>query len=92
MGMGSAFRAGADFSRLTPLGATGDVCIQFVKQNTFVEVNEEGTEAAAVTSVGIGLSSLPPSMRFDRPFLFAIRERSTGTILFLGRMGHPSAR
>jgi serine protease inhibitor len=90
MGMGAAFRGGADFSRLTPLGATGEVCIQFVKQNTFVEVNEEGTEAAAVTTVGVGVTSAPVPFVADRPFLFAIRERLSGTLLFLGAIGDPT--
>jgi serpin B len=51
-----------------------------------VEVNEEGTEAAAATSVGIGVTSAPPSMVVDRPFMFAIRERLSGTVVFLGVM------
>ena len=86
MGMGRAFSPEADFSNLTP----EDVCIQFVRQKTFVEVDEEGTEAAAVTVVGVGVTSLPPSLRVDRPFLFAIRERLSGTILFMGTIGDPT--
>jgi serpin B len=54
-----------------------------------VQVDEEGTEAAAVTSVEIGLTSAPPRILVDRPFLFAIRERLSGTILFLGRVTDP---
>jgi serpin B len=59
-----------------------------VEQKTFVEVNEEGTEAAAATAVGVGVTSAPlvVTMRVDRPFVFAIRERLSGTILFLGVM------
>ena len=90
MGMGVAFGDAADFTRLTPLARTDPVCIHFVKQNTFVEVNEEGTEAAAVTSVGIGAVSAPPAFVADRPFLFAIRERLSGTILFMGAIGDPT--
>jgi len=56
-----------------------------------VDVNEEGTEAAAATSVEIGLTSLPASLMVDRPFVFAIRERLSGTILFLGRVMNPAA-
>jgi serine protease inhibitor len=51
-----------------------------------VDVNEEGTSAAAATSVGIGLTSAPMTVQFDRPFLFAIRERHSGTILFVGQV------
>jgi serpin B len=55
-----------------------------------VNVDEEGTEAAAVTSVGVGVVSLPlPLLRADRPFLFAIRERFSGTLLFVGKMAVP---
>jgi serine protease inhibitor len=88
MGMESAFCEGcADFTRMSPLG--DQLFIDFVQQNTFVNVNEEGTEAAAVTTVGIGVTSLPPSIRFDRPFVFVIRERLTGTILFMGKVAVP---
>lgn len=89
MGMGIAFDASAaDFSRLTP----GRAHISSVLQKTFVEVNEEGTEAAAVTVVTIGVTSAPQRvvMTVDRPFLFAIRERFSGTILFMGTIGDPT--
>jgi serpin B len=92
LGMGIVFdRGNADFSRLVAPGAEvpGNLFITEVKQKTFVDVNEEGTEAAAATSVGIGVTSLPPTMRVDRPFLFAIRERFSGTILFLGLVENP---
>jgi serine protease inhibitor len=88
MGMENAFCEGcADFTRMSPLGR--DLFIDFVKQNTFVNVNEEGTEAAAVTTVGVGVTSAPPSIRFDRPFVFVIRERLSGTILFMGKVAVP---
>lgn len=88
MGMEHAFCEGcADFTRMSPLG--DELFIDFVKQNTFVNVNEEGTEAAAVTTVGIGVTSAPPSIRFDRPFVVVIRERLTGTILFIGKVAVP---
>jgi serpin B len=63
--------------------------ISFVKQNSFVDVNEEGTEAAAVTTVGIVPTSAPVPIRIDRPFVFAIRERLSGTILFMGKIVDP---
>ena len=90
MGMERAFCEGcADFTRMSPLGR--DLFISFVKQNTFVNVNEEGTEAAAVTTVGVEVTSMPPSIRFDRPFVFVIRERLSGTILFMGKVAVPIA-
>jgi serine protease inhibitor len=85
MGLGSAFVA-ADFTPMSPRGK--ELVITKVIQKTFVDVNEEGTEAAAATSVGIGLTSAPlvTTVRFDRPFIFAIRERFSGTILFIGKI------
>ncbi|MGD8700241.1 MAG: serpin family protein [Gemmatimonadales bacterium] len=87
LGMEVAFVGGAaDFSRI----AVGrELYISRVKQKTFVEVDEEGTEAAAVTVVEMRETSIPsgpPLMRVDRPFLFAIRERFSGTILFIGKI------
>ena len=80
IGMGPAFGPGADFSRLFE---SGGGWISEVKQKSFVRVDEEGTEAAAVTSVAVA-TSMPPQVRGDRPFFFAIRERLSGTILFMG--------
>jgi len=86
MGLGLAFSDHADF---TPMSVRGkELDISRVLQKTFVDVNEEGTEAAAATVVGIQLTSLqlPLTVRFDRPFVFAIRERFSGTILFIGKI------
>ncbi|HJR63153.1 MAG TPA: serpin family protein [Gemmatimonadaceae bacterium] len=84
LGMGIAFAPGvADFTRMA---AAGGLYIDYVKQKTFVDVHEDGTEAAAVTAVAIREASAPPAMRVDRPFIFAIRERFSGTILFIGKV------
>jgi serpin B len=74
----------ADLTRMSPLGR--ELYITKVLQKTFVDVDEAGTEAAAATLVGVGLVSLPPSFRADRPFLVVIRERFSGTILFIGKI------
>jgi serine protease inhibitor len=88
MGMGEAFVPRvADFRRINP--DRNDLHISRVVQKSFIDVHELGTEAAAATVVVGSLTSMPPEFTFDRPFLFAIRERSTGTILFLGRVGDP---
>jgi serine protease inhibitor len=79
----------ADFGRITD--TRDDLYIFEVRQKTFVKVDEKGTEAAAATSVGVGVVSVPPNITFDRPFLFAIRERLSGTILFMGVIGDPTA-
>jgi serine protease inhibitor len=88
LGMGIAFQPGvADFTRIADMR---DLHISRVKQKAFIDVHELGTEAAAATAVFIGPTSMPPELRFDRPFIFAIQERSTGTLLFIGRVGDPS--
>jgi serine protease inhibitor len=87
MGMGIAFDPWAsDFSRIAPVD---DLHISRVRQKSFIDVHELGTEAAAATSTTMGVTSMPPLLHFDRPFLFAIRERSSGTLLFVGRIGEP---
>jgi serpin B len=88
MGMDVAFRPGADFTRLSPIG--DQLCIDFVRQKTFIEVDERGTRAAAVTAVGVVLTSFSGFV-VDRPFVFAIRERLSGTLLFVGLVGDPTA-
>lgn len=86
MGMEVAFTDKANFTGILP---EGGLLITDVKHKTFIEVNEEGTEAAAVTSVEISLTSIGNFITFNKPFLFAIAEKSTGTILFIGRMMKP---
>lgn len=89
LGMGLAFRDDADFSGIN---GSGGLKIDEVMHKSFIEVNEEGTEAAAVTSVVMVLTSVPTTYQFkvDRPFLFVIREMSSGLILFIGQMNDPS--
>jgi serpin B len=87
MGMEQAFSdLQADFSRMSEVT---DLFISEVRQKTYMKVDEEGTEAAAATSVGIMPTSLPPGITLDRPYLLAIRERLSGTILFLGAIRDP---
>ncbi len=87
MGMQDAFDPYlADLSAISD----EDIFVSFVQQNTFVDVNEQGTEAAAVTTVAIGRTSLPPQFNVDRPFIFAIRERTTNALLFIGSLMDPT--
>jgi len=90
MGMPTAFTRAADFSGM----ATAErLEIADVIHKAFVDVNEEGTEAAAATAVVVTTKSLPPpSPRFvaDHPFLFLIRDTRNGSILFLGRLAEPT--
>ncbi|MFC1725516.1 serpin family protein [candidate division KSB1 bacterium] len=89
LGMGIAFTGGADFTKINPVE---QLFISKVKHKTFVDVNEEGTEAAAVTVVEMQLTSAPVSttMKVDRPFIFVIRESNSGTMLFMGKITEPS--
>ena len=89
MGMGIAFvPGGADFSGI----ADAQLNIDEVKHKAVIEVNEEGSEAAAVTSVVIVETSVPliPAMYVDKPFVFAIRDTQSNGILFIGKMMNPN--
>ena len=91
MGMGIAFTDSADFTRINH---AGNLFISRVLHKTFIDVNEEGTEAAAVTAVEISLTSAGGGTQTvpfiaDKPFLFLIREKSTGSILFIGKLSQP---
>lgn len=98
LGMGVAFEPyGANFGKMLPLEQFGgeNVYISFVLHKTFCEVNEEGTEAAAVTVVEIRVTSVGPgpqpfTFRADRPFFYAIRDNESGTILFMGSVVDPA--
>ncbi|MCT7983753.1 serpin family protein [Laspinema sp. A4] len=85
MNMGIAFSPEADFSSIT----SGPFFLSKVKHKTFLEVNEEGTEASGVTAV-VATRSMPRQMIIDRPFFFAIRDDTTGTVLFMGTLVNPT--
>jgi serpin B len=88
MGMTDAF-SGADFSGMD---GTRSLSISEVVHKAFVDVNEEGTEAAAATAVVIRATAVQrvTAFRADHPFLFLIRDRHTGSILFMGRVMNPA--
>ncbi|WP_185956549.1 serpin family protein [Changchengzhania lutea] len=87
LGLGIAFTGSANFSGLSDMGTQ----ISFVLQKTFIDVNETGTEAAAVTVVGIEVTSTngPKQFLLDRPFVFVITEKETGSICFMGKVAIP---
>jgi serine protease inhibitor len=91
MGMGPAFEGG--FEGMAD-GGEENLFISKVLQKTYIDVNEEGTEAAAVTSAEVQLTAMPAdspfTMSVDRPFFFAIRDNQTGALLFLGSIVDPS--
>jgi serpin B len=91
LGMRQAFGKGANFAGLN--GNENDLYISFVVHKAFVDVNEEGTEAAAATAVGVETKSKPPpppAFRADHPFVYLIRDNKSGAVLFLGRLSDPS--
>jgi serpin B len=92
MGMGIAFTDGADFTNIAEFPP---LLISDVLHQAFIETNEEGTEAAAATIVIIGTTSIGPTTPFpfvaDHPFIYIIREVTTGSIIFMGRVSDPLA-
>ncbi|MHC4915373.1 MAG: sigma-70 family RNA polymerase sigma factor [Planctomycetota bacterium] len=89
LGMPDAFNdATADFSGID--GKKHWLYIQAVVHKAFVDVTERGTEAGAATAVVMGVRSMPPQFTCDRPFLYLIRDKVTGAILFMGRVTDPT--
>lgn len=86
MGMPTMFSDAADLSKIS--APAGKIKVGFVKQNTFVAIDEKGTEAAAVTTIDIKLTSAPilPEFICNRPFAFFISEKQSNTILFAGKI------
>jgi len=90
LGMDMAFNPyEADFNGIAST-TPENLYISYVDHKAIVEVNEKGTEAAAVTSVGEGVTSIPPSFVVNRPFFFEIRDDRSGSILFMGRIFSPT--
>ena len=92
MGMPTAFGENADFSGMT---GKKDLYISQVIHKAFVDVNEEGTEAAAATAVRMGMTSMVERkirkvFKADHPFIFLIHDNETGNILFVGRVSNPA--
>lgn len=89
MGMPTAFTEAADFSGIN---GRRDLLISDVVHKAFIDVNEDGTEAAAATGVSIGVTSVPivqHTFKADHPFAFVLRDTRTGLILFSGRLSTP---
>ncbi len=90
MGMSTAFNEKADFSGID---GTKELSITSIVHQAFVDVNEEGSEAAAATGVVVGVRGMPPAsptFRADHPFIFLIRHNFSGSILFMGRIVDPT--
>jgi serpin B len=92
MGLTNAFGEEADFTGMSETALEEGLHISDVRHKAFVAVNEDGTEAAAATAIGMATMSIPPQptpFTADRPFMFVIRENSTGEILFIGQVVRP---
>lgn len=89
-GMESAFKPGADFSKMRK---ENDLFISLVKQKCYIDVDEKGAEAAAATVVTMDTTSAPPTEieKFiaDRPFIYAITDSKTNSIMFMGTVENP---
>jgi serpin B len=87
MGVETAFTGAADFKGIA---ATGSLVLEQVKQKCYIDVTEEGTEAAAVTSVQVRLTSADRNplarMTVDRPYVFFIQDSQSGNIMFAGKV------
>ncbi|HEY2298028.1 MAG TPA: serpin family protein [Jatrophihabitans sp.] len=86
LGMRTAFTGDADFGAMSPTA----LMVQTVVQRDYLKVDEEGTEAAAVTGVGMVPQSAQVPPKIDHPFLFVVRDTATGAILFAGQIQDPS--
>lgn len=90
MGMVRAFNEGqAQFEKVG--NAAGNIYLTRVIHDTFLKIDEKGAEGAAVTTVGFGVESVPPSLVFDRPFLFVLRHVETGIPIFIGKLMDPTS-
>lgn len=90
MGIKEAF---SNQANLTKISKQGRLYVSAVKHKTFLQIDEKGTEAAGVTSIGVGVTSVnpntPPTIIFDRPFLMILSEKQSNTILFMGKITNP---
>jgi serine protease inhibitor len=90
LGMEIAFNPnGANLSGIAS-PTSGNLYISYVDHKAIIDVNEQGTEASAATSVGIGLTALPPGFVVNRPFFFEIRDDRSGSVLFMGKVVNPA--
>ena len=79
-----------DKANLTGISEGRNLYVDSAVHEAVIEVNEQGTEAAGATGIGIGFMSLPPQVRADRPFLFMVVSHKTNSIVFIGKMADPS--
>lgn len=92
LGIRKVFSEGADLGKINK---ANNLFVDFVKQDAYLGIDEQGTEAAAVTTIGVGVTSArpePPRFICDRPFALVISENTSNTILFVGRINNPESK
>jgi len=91
MGMGIVFGDAADLANMYSV-APGTLQVSRAIHKTYIKVSEQGTEAAATTVITITETAIetPPTITFDHPFVYILRERQSGAILFIGLVSDPS--
>ncbi len=87
LGINEAFSSTADLSKMGTSG--GNLFVTRVIHDAFLKIDEKGAEGAAVTTIGVGVTSLPPVVSFDKPFLYWIKHKETDTMVFMGKMENP---
>lgn len=87
VGIKQAFTSRAD---LTKMGNIKNLYVSRVVHKTYLTIDEKGTEGAAVTAGGVGVTSLPPRMRFNSPFLIVLADKASNNLLFIGRISNPA--
>ncbi len=80
----------ADFSKMGTSPGSGNIYLTRVQHKSVLEIDEQGAEGSAATSVGVGVTSLPPELRFDREFVIILRHIETNTPVFIGRVSDPT--
>jgi serine protease inhibitor len=88
MGITDPFNERAKFETMGT--ASGKILLTRAIHDVFMKVDEKGMEGAAVTTIGVGTTSMPPSIYFDRPYMMVVRDRATGTYLFMGKIEDPT--
>ena len=87
MGMQDAFSSAADF---TGISENGGLTVDVVIHEAWLKVSEEGTEAAAATGISVGETSVGEFVQMNKPFIFLIEDKLSGSILFMGKLADPS--
>ena len=87
MGVTTAFSDNADFTKMGT--ASNNILLTRAIHDVFMKMDEKGIEGVAVTTIGVGVTSMPEYVGFEKPFVMAVYDKTTGTYLFLGKIEKP---